>query len=246
MERKYEMAILSLDTQVGQLVADRPSRSVLFERLGIDYCCGGKRPLRDACARKGLDPEAVLQELTASDRIAATGNETDWANAPLAALADHVVATYHVPLREALPRLSLLIDKVARAHGEKHHEVLRLREVFASFQSDLEVHMLKEESVLFPLCRQLDTAGALPASPCGSIKNPILVMTHEHDSAGADLESMRGLTHDFTPPADACATYRVMLDGLAEVEREMHHHVHLENNILFPRAAAVEAKLTGA
>src|SRR6478672_3716457 len=146
------MTALSLDTLVGQLVADRPSRSVLFERLGIDYCCGGKRPLRDACARKGLDPEGVLRELTSYDEVAATENEIEWANAPITALTDHVVATYHASLREGLPRLSLLIEKVARAHGEKHPELLRLREVFASFQSDLEIHMLKEERVLFPLC----------------------------------------------------------------------------------------------
>jgi regulator of cell morphogenesis and NO signaling len=243
IERKNTMASLSLDTPVGQLVTARPSRSLAFERLGIDYCCGGKRPLRDACAGKGLDPEQVLHELEVSDQKGAAEDEVDWSKAPLSALADYIVTTHHDTLRKALPRLELLIGKVARAHGERHPELRELWRVFGSFQSDLELHMLKEERVLFPMCRQLDTARTPPESHCGSINNPILVMTLEHEHAGSDLAAMRALTGDFTPPADACVTYRVMLDGLTDLERDMHRHVHLENNILFPRAAAMAARL---
>jgi regulator of cell morphogenesis and NO signaling len=237
------MASLSLDTPVGQLVTERPSRSLAFERLGVDYCCGGKRPLRDACAGKGLDPARVLRELELSDQKGALEDEIDWSKVAFGALTDHIVTTYHDTLREALPRLALLIGKVARAHGERHAEIPELEKVFGSFQSDLELHMLKEERVLFPLCRQLDTARTPPVSPCGSIQNPILVMTREHEHAGSDLAAMRELTHQFTPPSDACVTYRVMLDALIDLEQDMHRHVHLENNILFPRATAVEARL---
>jgi regulator of cell morphogenesis and NO signaling len=244
IERRYRMASLSVDTTVGQLVAERPSRALVFERLGLDYCCGGKRPLRDACAGKRLDPEQVLREIELSDEEGATGAEINWSAAPLSALADHVVSTHHDYLREALPRLELLIGKVARAHGQRHPELPALEKLFGSFQSDLELHMLKEERVLFPMCRQLDTARTLPVSPGGDIRSPILVMTHEHEDAGSDLAAMRELTHQFIPPADACATYRVMLDALIDLEQDMHRHVHLENNILFPRATAAEARLT--
>ena len=172
-----------------------------------------------------------------------TEDEIDWAKAPIHALVDHIVTTHHDYLREALPRLDLIIGKVVRAHGEAHPELRELQQVFGAFQSDLELHMLKEERVLFPMCRELDAARTLPAFHCASVNNPILVMTLEHEHAGSDLAAMRALTGDFTPPADACVTYRVMLDGLADLERDMHRHVHLENNILFPRATAAEATL---
>jgi regulator of cell morphogenesis and NO signaling len=231
-----------LDTPVGQLVTERPGRSRVFERLGIDYCCGGKRPLEESCERLGLDAESVRQALAAggtdSEEV-----EVDWTLASMSALAEHIVTAHHQHLRVELPRLALQMRKVVIAHGAHHPELLQLEERFGSFWSDLEAHMNKEETVLFPLCRALETARVRPSSPCGSIRNPIHRMVTEHEDAGDDLAAMRALTGNFTPPADACPTYRMLLEGLVELERDTHLHVHKENNILFPRATAAEAAL---
>jgi regulator of cell morphogenesis and NO signaling len=235
----------SIETPVGQLVAERLSRARVFERLGIDYCCGGKTPLGLVCTRKGLDPYSVLRELAINDAATAE-DETDWSRASLTALADHIETAHHGFLRAELPRLGYLVKKVASVHGEPHPELQELRGLFDSFRSDLEAHMLKEERVLFPLCRMLENASALPATPFGSINNPIRVMVQDHEDAGEALARMRELTDNFTPPEDACISYRTMLDGLAELERDMHFHVHKENNILFPRASAAEADLAAA
>jgi regulator of cell morphogenesis and NO signaling len=236
------MIASSIETPVGQLVAERLSRARVFERFGIDYCCGGKAPLGQICRSKGLDPDAILRELAIHD-AAAAADETDWAHTSLTALADHIETTHHGYLQEELPRLAHLVKKVASVHGEQHPELQELHGLFDSFRSDLEAHMLKEERVLFPLCRALEGAAVRPVSHCGSINNPIRVMTLDHEDAGEALARMRQLTDDFTPPEDACMSYRTMLDGLAELERDMHLHVHKENNILFPRASAIEASL---
>ncbi len=230
------------EATVGQLVAEQPARSRVFERLGIDYCCGGKRPLSAACAAKELELEAVKRELESIDRVT-PAPQTDWTEATLTELADHIQQTHHDYLREALPRLTHLTQKVASAHGDKDPRLVDLAEVFAEFRLELEAHMAKEELVLFPLCRTLDGATERPVFHCGSVHNPIRVMVLEHDDAGAALERMRSLTDGYTPPAHACNTYRAMLQALEELEADMHQHVHKENNILFPRAAAAEAGL---
>jgi regulator of cell morphogenesis and NO signaling len=237
------MSNLSLQETVGRLVAAQPSRSKVFERWGLDYCCGGKKPLAEACAERGLEPETVLRELAAEDARPTAGVGTDWTTAPLSALCDHIIATHHDYLREALPRLTLLTDKVANAHGDKRPELRDVATLFATFRRELENHMRKEEVILFPLIKTLETVEMLPAFHCGSVANPIQVMELEHDDAGAALERLRALTNGFTPPPGACNTYRAMLDALAELEADMHQHVHKENNILFPRAAQREAEL---
>jgi regulator of cell morphogenesis and NO signaling len=233
-----------LETPVGQLVVERPARAAVFERLGIDYCCGGKSRLSDACAGRGLDPDAVLRALTAPDATSPPEDGTDWSAAPMSALVDHILESHHLYLREELPRLSERMAKVVRAHGEQRPELATLQQVFESFRAELEAHMLKEERVLFPLCRALEAARELPEFHCGSVRNPIWVMTLEHEDAGEALRVMRELSDQFTPPSNACNTYRALLDGLAELEQDMHRHVHEENNILFPRAVTAEARLT--
>jgi regulator of cell morphogenesis and NO signaling len=240
------MSTLTLDKTVGQLVMEHPHRSRIFERLGIDYCCGGKHSLKDACQRLNLDPSAVLRELETADAAGSIEEETDWSIASISELVDHIITMHHGYLREALPRLAHLVTKVATVHGEAHPELQKLRQVYNAFQSELGQHMEKEERVLFPLCRELETARELPEFHCGSVNRPILRMMVEHQDAGDALAEMRALTSDFTPPPDACNTYRAMLAGLAELERDMHQHVHKENNILFPRASAAEAALGGS
>lgn len=238
------MSVIDMHTTVGQMVAEQPARARVFERLGIDYCCGGKRRLADVCEERGLDPLRVLDELAAQDRPRAA-QERDWQAAGLAELCDHIEATHHAYLRNELPRLTGLVRKVASVHGEREPALRELEEVFDAFCMEIDSHMRKEEQVLFPMIRLLESAERLPSFHCGSVNNPIRMMEFEHDGAGDALARMRSLTQDFTPPPEACNTYRAMLEGLAVLEQDMHQHIHKENNILFPRASAQEARLAG-
>jgi regulator of cell morphogenesis and NO signaling len=240
------MNVLDPHSTVGQLVRERPALARVFERFGIDYCCGGKRPLDQACQERGLEVGLVLDELAGQDVDAPAAEEVDWSAAPMSELADHIEATHHAFLRRELPRLEGLLEKVVAAHGPRHPELRDLRAVFAGLKSELEGHMLKEERVLFPMVRQLQRATARPRFHCGSVANPIAVMEHEHDDAGTALAWLRARTGGYTPPADACNTYRALLGGLAELEADLHLHIHEENNILFPRARDAEAALSGA
>lgn len=229
----------SADTTVGQLVAERPSRARVFEKFGIDYCCGGKKPLGQACLDRKVNLEAVLDELRRSDERRAP--ERDWTAMGLTGLADYVEQVHHGYLRQELPRLDFLTRKVASVHGREHPELLQLRDVFLNFKADLLNHMQKEEMVMFPMCRRLE-AGEGPEAP-GALGpgRPVDVLTHEHEHAGRALETMRWLADDYVPPPEACNTYRAMLESLKELEADMHQHVHLENNVLFPAALAADA-----
>jgi regulator of cell morphogenesis and NO signaling len=237
------MTTLNSKTQVGRFVAENMGRSRVFDRFGIDYCCGGRKPLDQVCQERGLAVDEVLGAIAAFDAEPHTDDKRDWTREPMSALVDHIVETHHEPLRRELPRLKAHAEKVAQVHGQGHPELIELREVFNELKSELEFHMLKEEKVLFPMIKQLERAADAPSFHCGSITQPIQVMEHEHDDAGAAIARMRTLTGDYTPPDDACTTYRALLDGLADLEFDMHRHVHKENSILFPRAAAVEAEL---
>lgn len=237
------MSILDAQVTVGQLVAERPGRSRVFERLDIDYCCGGKVPLEQACRARGLDVEVVLRELAAQDDAPAEAVEADWASWTMGELVDHIVDVHHGYLRRELPRLAGLVDKIAEVHGKGHPELRDVRAVFASLKAELEAHIVKEERVLFPIIKQLEAATDLPSFHCGSVDHPIRAMEFEHDDAGAALARLRALTGGYVPPADACNTYRAALAGLAELEADLHQHIHKENNILFPRAHDAEAAL---
>lgn len=237
---------LTTATTVGQLVAERPSRARFFERLGIDYCCGGKKPLAEVCAVKGLDASTILQAMLAAEAGEEQRGSVDPAAMTLTALADHIEATHHAYLRAELPRLTQITEKVARVHGAHDRRLELVAAVFATLREEMEAHMPKEEQILFPLIRRLESAGAAGEAHCGSIANPIRVMESEHESAGQALAELRTLTDGFTPPSYACNTYRAMLDGLQQLESDLHQHVHKENNILFPRAIKLEASLTGS
>jgi regulator of cell morphogenesis and NO signaling len=237
------MSQLLVEETVGQLVVENPSRARVFEKLGIDYCCGGKKPLKQACEEMGLDVSVVLSALQSDARSRDPG-EKNWATASLTDLADHIESTHHAYLKEELPRLEFLTSKVASKHGDRLPQLIEVKQIFAELKAEMDMHMMKEERILFPLCRQLDRAlgGAEQATSfhCGSIANPIEVMIREHDDAGNALEQIRSLTGNYTPPEDACNTFRAMYDSLAQLERDMHQHVHKENNILFPKAIAAE------
>lgn len=236
------MSTVTLDRTIGDMVTERPSRARVFETFGLDYCCGGKLPLSEACQAKGIDPKTVLDVLKMFDEQTSEP-ERDWSQATITELCANIEQTHHAYLKRELPRLEYLVCRVAQRHGDTQPHLIELRDTFLEMKAELEDHLIKEEQVLFPICRQLESAQSLEAIQGKSVDNPIKQMVHEHNDTGAALAKMRKLTNGYIPPAQACNTYRAMYDALAEFERDMHRHVHKENSILFPKAAAAEWKL---
>lgn len=234
------------ETRVAEIAAGNPATIRIFQRFGIDFCCGGKRPLHEVCAEKQMTFGELRTALEAADATGATGIPA--ADAPLAELVRFIVAEYHADLRVELPRLDQMAAKVLDAHGAKHPEMLSaLVSTFRGLRQELEEHMMKEERVLFPYVERLEALAAsgqgLQASPFGSIEAPIGMMEHEHESAARALARLRELTGGYVAPADACNTFRGLYHGLAELEKDLHEHIHLENNVLFPQAARLEEEL---
>jgi len=227
---------------VAQLVIDRPARARLFEQLGIDYCCGGKKTLQQACEEKHLPVDTVIRQLLELEQTAVP-EERDWSQATLTELCEHIVETHHDYLRRELPRLSDLTRKVADAHRERCPEWDDVREVYENLRFELQLHMQKEEQVLFPAIMQMEQTNAPLRFHFGSVANPIRMMEYEHDSAGQALQTLRQLTNNYTPAEDACPTTRAVLEALEALEKDLHLHIHKENNILHPRAIALEEKL---
>lgn len=236
------MSTTQAQETVGEMVANRPVLSRVFEQVGIDYCCGGKKTLEQACDEKGLDVQSVFAALTA---CSATEDEAflDTAAMSLSELADHIEQTHHAYLRREFPRLDWMTQKVATVHGDHEPRLRQIRETYLQLVAELSSHMMKEEKVLFPLIRQLEASTAAPAFHCGSLANPMRQMETEHHDAGSALDKLSELSDGYTPPDWACNTYRAMLDALAHFQLDMHQHVHKEESILFPKALALEAKL---
>jgi regulator of cell morphogenesis and NO signaling len=228
---------------VGEIAARVPASTRVFEEYRIDFCCNGGTPLADACAALGLEPARLLGEIERAAAGAAQETpEIDWSRAPLDMLADHIVVIHHGYLNASLPRLAAMLEKIVEKHSERHGDVLApLAATFGGLRLELESHLAKEENILFPLIRALDSGDSGVAFHCGSVRNPIRVMLMEHDSAGEALARMRSLTGGYAVPEDACNTFRAFYNGLAELELDLHRHIHLENNILFPRAVELEA-----
>lgn len=236
---------VSLDQTVRELALESPTAAGVFEKMGIDYCCGGKKTLAQACSAAGVEAGNVVSALNAAESArAGAGNTIDWKSAPLAELIRHIQVTHHEYTRKTIARLGPLFDKVCAAHGEKHPELLELRQTFAGLAGELSPHLMKEELVLFPYVERMEESvleGApIVPPPFGSVRNPVMMMEHEHDSAGEALLALREGTHGFEPPPDACTSYKSLLQALAEFEADLHRHIHLENNILFPRAMEME------
>jgi len=201
--------------------------------------------LGEVCAERQLDVEQIRREIATLDPSEA--EEKDWSAEPLAAIVEHILARYHRPLQEELPHLAAMAQKVARAHGASFPEMIPpLQQRLSELADDFETHMMKEERVLFPYIAALEAAAiegrSLPRSPFGTVANPIAAMEADHDEAGRLLAEMSRLTGGYQLPEGACNTFRALFHGLAELEREMHLHVHLENNVLFPRAAEMEGR----
>lgn len=227
---------MSTTTTLATIVDANPAAARIFERHKLDYCCGGRRTLDDACTELGIDPTSVLAELDAE----ATTMPADWTGLGVAELVDHIEGTHHRYLHEELPRLHALTEKVVGVHAGRHPELTEVGEAYSALRADLEPHLMKEEQVLFPMIRELAVATEEPTFHCGSIANPIKMMMLEHDQAGELLARLRRLTSDYTVPDDACASYTALYTGYAELEADTHLHVHKENNVLFPAVLAIE------
>jgi regulator of cell morphogenesis and NO signaling len=228
---------------IGALVAERPGLSKVFEQLGLDFCCGGKKTIAQACQDHNLAPGQIISAL--DDYLQAQQTEPiPYPTHSIGALAAHINDVHHTYLYTNMPRLMRMMDKVATVHGDKNPTLADLQQAVHQLCQELEQHMAKEERVLFPYCSALEHATTMPEFHCGSIQNPIRVMEREHDEAGALLAKIRTLTNDFTPPEWACNTYRALLEGLHEMEADLHQHIHKENNILFPLAIAKAQSLS--
>ena len=218
---------MTIDQTVGEIATNEPLATRVFARHNIDYCCGGGRALSEACEDKGLDAGSILEEIE-KELGAAEGSEVNWSEASAQDLIDHIIAVYHRPLQEELPRLDAMAQKVLNVHGDKDPEKFgKIARVFGALRAELEEHLMKEEQILFPM---------ILAGQGFMADGPISVMHIEHDSAGDALRTLRELTDDYQPAPEACNTWRSLWHGLGVLEEEIHRHIHLENNILFPAA----------
>jgi regulator of cell morphogenesis and NO signaling len=231
---------------VAEIATLHPATIRVFEQYGIDFCCGGKRPLGAACAERNVNVDEVARDLEAAVQGPPPSTRR-WDEAPLDELVDHVLVRYHRPLDGDLPRLTRMMEKVVSVHGARHPGLRLVLRTLAALVADLGPHMMKEEQVLFPYIRRMEEARRQGRSLLGGrfVASPIRVMEIEHEAVGGLLASLREETDGYAPPDDACNTYRGLFHGLAELEHDLHEHIHLENNVLFPRAARLEEDLVG-
>jgi regulator of cell morphogenesis and NO signaling len=226
-----------IERTVGELVAERPGRSRIFQAFDIDFCCQGARTVREACERKGIPSKAVIEQLEA-ELAGEAGSAQNPAELPPVELAEYIVETHHGFLRQELPRLHALSERVAHVHGAHKPSLVEIFHLFTRLEAELAGHMMKEEQILFPAI----TAMSRGEQASESLDQPIHCMVHEHEQAGAALARLRELSHDFQPPVDACNKYRALFAGLRDLEEDMHKHIHLENAVLFPAARALAAE----
>lgn len=233
-------------SSLGELVAERPSRSKVFEKHGIDYCCGGARTLETASRDAKIDVEALLSELQAQT-VAST--DRDWRGATVAELVPHILEAHHEWLRREMPRISNLAEKVARVHGAGHPELVELRDVYESLRAEMEPHLVKEERILFPAALALEATGTATMACHGGparLEGPVAQMESEHVLVGSLLERILDLTDRFTAREDACNTWRAYWDALAELDANTRAHVHLENEVLHRRIRLLEEQAATA
>jgi len=236
---------VTTEKTVRELALENPAAIRVFEKLGIDYCCGGNQSLEQACRAGNLPVDQVLDSLEMAEHTTRTAQKIhDWQREPLGELVAHINSTHHKYTREEIARLGSLLEKVCSVHGKNHPELLHVRASFAGLAQELTMHMMKEEMVLFPYIIRMEEAvlqhEPLLPPPFGTVQNPVSMMEQEHESAGAALRAMRQASSGYTPPADACVSYQTLYKALLEFEADLHQHIHLENNILFPRAIAME------
>jgi len=228
---------------VRELANTNPQAARIFEKFGIDYCCGGEKPLGQACRAANVSVQEVVDAL---EKPPSAEMDRDWQTASLAEVIQEIVGKHHAFVRAEIPRLTSLLAKVVGVHGEKHEELGKIERSFHALAEELSMHLLKEERMLFPYIEQLEAAakrGDRPTPPMfGTVQNPVRMMVMEHDSAGDLLREMRQVTKDYALPEEACMSFRMLYRALEEFEADLHRHIHLENNFLFPRAITLEAQ----
>jgi len=236
----------NVNSTVGEIVTKDFRTVSVFTEYGIDFCCGGNKTLQKACEEKAVDVSELqkkLDEVTKSSK----GNEIDFNSWDLDLLADYIEKTYHRYIREKMPILLQYLEKIRDVHGENHPELKKIYDLFSHSAMDLSMHLQKEERILFPLIRQLVEAKnsdqAMELSHCGSIQNPIGAMKEEHLTEGARFDKISELSHGYAVPLDGCNTFRAAYELLSEFELNLHKHIHLENNILFPKAIELEQSM---
>ena len=229
---------IDVSMKLAEAVDAFPQLAREFERLGLDYCCGGRRTLDEACALIGLDAAATVVELSAAVDMS---RSAEWTTMTADVLVDHIESTHHRYLWAELPRIAALVDKIVSVHGARHLELVEIASCFAQVRADLEPHMMKEERMLFPMIRELAASTDMPTFHCGSLRNPVSVMLSEHEAVGDLLARLHRLTEGYTPPADGCASYVACFAAMAELEADTHLHIHKENNVLFPMVMQMEA-----
>jgi regulator of cell morphogenesis and NO signaling len=239
--------MINSEMTVREVAVQMPESTRLFEVLKIDYCCGGNRPLSEACASAGVEVENVKDLLAVvSQSNAKDESGLDFKSLSLSQLITHIVDTHHVFTKSEMDRLERLIEKVIGAHGGNHPELLHVGELVQRLCADLKPHMFKEEQILFPYIMAMEQAEAenqpTPFAPFGTVNNPIRMMMMEHDTAGDILRELRALTSDYKVPPDGCVSYQTLYQALEGFEKDLHQHIHLENNILFPKAVQTEAR----
>jgi regulator of cell morphogenesis and NO signaling len=235
------MGVLALGptTAVADFVLDLPIRSRVFETLGIDFCCNGRKPLREACRQRGLDTGIVLEALM-DTRELPDASEVDWSGDRLADLIDHIEGTHHAVLRAEMPRIRGMLERLSLRHGGQNRDLVRVESIFASFADIMALHVEKEERVVFPLIRAVESSGGRRPRGAPPLSVAIHVIEAEHDEAAASLAELRRLTDGYDPPEESTVLWRTAYAALAELEHDLHAHFHKENNILFPRALGLE------
>ncbi len=236
---------IAADKTIREIAIENPSTIRVFERFGIDYCCGGRKPLQQACDELRLSFDQVSEKIAEVMNADTPGTGPSWDDVSLAKIIQIIVRKHHVFTRQELPRLKALAAKVESRHGQAHPELQSVHECVKKLEAEMFDHMEKEEHVLFTAIARaehgLRSGMDLPRTPFGSFENPVRRMMAEHDVAGQLCSEIKRLSSDYCPPENACPSYRGLYAGLQDFERDLHQHVHLENNILFPRAMQLES-----
>jgi regulator of cell morphogenesis and NO signaling len=223
-----------LTKTLAQIVKENYQTASVFEKYNLDFCCKGKRSLKQACDENNLPTELIVEEVNNLIKEDAQPR-VDFDNISLFELIDYIVSTHHAYTKRELSQIFAYLQKVSSKHGDRHPELNLIFETFSELKEEMELHMKKEELILFPRIKELER-GLKQSGPTMNIQAPIAVLEDEHDHAGRCLEQIRTLSHNYAPPADACTTYRLSFAALQAFEKDLHQHVHLENNILFPKA----------
>jgi len=235
-------------TTIGELVAADYRKAEVFRKFGLDFCCGGKKSLKEACEKKGINEKEVEVALSKVENQA-KDVQHDFNSWELDFLTDYIVNVHHKYVKNNVSMLFEYSDKVANRHGNNHPEVIKIAQLYQLIAEELKVHMEKEEQMLFPYIKKLVTTksenASIDNSAFGNIENPINIMMAEHESVGEYMDEIHKISNDFNPPTDACSSYQVLYSKLDEFEKDLHQHIHLENNILFPKAIELEKELLG-